>query len=358
MAKLSLAQTSFNAGEISPRMHGRFDLEKYGMGAKTLLNFVVQPEGGVLRRSGTRWVAEVEDSTVRSRLVAFIFSTTQAYTLEFCDLKMRVFKNEGIVIAPTTTFEDADVTVAGDHIGITAHFYEGEQGPFQLTSTGTLPAGLALLTDYYIIKNSVDQIELSLTAGGAAVNITAAAGGGTHTLTPSGIVPYEVVLPYAEADLPDLQFAQSADTLYVVHPDHPPAVITRTGHSSWAHADIVFEDGPYLDINTTDITVDPDAATGTVTLTPSEELFTADDEGRLFRLSDGAEWWWGVLSNHQAGAPDTIDWTIQAVTGVVVDDDTMANSNATKVWRFGAWGSAAALGYPRVVSFYEQRLCF
>ena len=39
--------------------------------------------------------------------------------------------------------------------------------------------------------------------------------------------------PYAEADLFNLKFAQSADTLYIAHPSYTPQVLTRTGHTSW-----------------------------------------------------------------------------------------------------------------------------
>lgn len=48
-----------------------------------------------------------------------------------------------------------------------------------------------------------------------------------------GASPYEIVSPYAEADLFDLQFAQSADIMYIVHPSYKPQKLTRTGHTAW-----------------------------------------------------------------------------------------------------------------------------
>lgn len=60
---------------------------------------------------------------------------------------------------------------------------------------------------------------------------------------------YELATPYTAADLPELKWAQSADTMYLVHPRHPPRKLTRTGHADWTITAIEFKDGPYLDQN-------------------------------------------------------------------------------------------------------------
>ena len=61
----------------------------------------------------------------------------------------------------------------------------------------------------------------------------------------SGPTPYEVATPYLEAELFELQFAQSADTLYVAHPNHAPRKITRTGHTAWTVTSITFTSNPF-----------------------------------------------------------------------------------------------------------------
>lgn len=87
------------------------------------------------------------------------------------------------------TYVDAGVDVTNDEIQIISHVYFDQQGPVDLTTTGTLPAGLLLDTDYYIVTSGIvntpagSWIGLSLTPGGAKVDITAAAGGGTHSIT-------------------------------------------------------------------------------------------------------------------------------------------------------------------------------
>ena len=74
-------QPSFAAGEMDPALRNRVDLAKYRVGAATLRNMVVHPQGGASNRAGFEFVgaALCEDS----RLVPFVFSADQAYVLEF-----------------------------------------------------------------------------------------------------------------------------------------------------------------------------------------------------------------------------------------------------------------------------------
>jgi hypothetical protein len=83
-------------------------------------------------------------------------------------------------------FVDADVTPGTDTIVEAAHgLVTGDR--IRLTSSGTLPAGLALATDYYVIRLDSGSFKLAASPKdaerGIAVDITAAAGGGNHTLT-------------------------------------------------------------------------------------------------------------------------------------------------------------------------------
>lgn len=82
----------------------------------------------------------------------------------------------------------------------------------------------------------------------------------------------EVVTPYLEAELPELQVYQSADVMWITHPDHPTQTLTRTAHTTWTLAEFVVEDGPYIDINETTTTLTP-AARGS--LTPTMTSLTA-----------------------------------------------------------------------------------
>lgn len=61
-------------------------------------------------------------------------------------------------------------------------------------------------------------------------------------------VPYEVVTTYAAADIPKIRFTQSADVLYLFHPDYPPAKLKRYGDADWELEELDLLDGPYLNV--------------------------------------------------------------------------------------------------------------
>lgn len=102
-----------------------------------------------------------------------------------------------VTTASSLTFVDGDVNDTTEQITFGSnHNYQTGQGPFQLTSTATLPAGLQLLTDYWIIRVSATVISLSLSQFGPVLDLTAAATGGTHTISPvlSGFADGDLIL--------------------------------------------------------------------------------------------------------------------------------------------------------------------
>lgn len=113
MPRSTFAYTNFTAGELSPRLDGRSDLQKYFQGCKTLQNMVVHPHGGATRRPGTKFIAETK-SNGEARLIPFEFSTTQTYVLEFGNTYMRVYKdggqvlNSGAVVEISTPYSAAE----------------------------------------------------------------------------------------------------------------------------------------------------------------------------------------------------------------------------------------------------------
>lgn len=99
MTSVVQTKTNFSAGELSPRLYGRGDLRAYENGAAALRNVVIHPTGGVSRRSGTRWVDDIEGT---GRLVAFEFNTEQTYLLVFTHQKMAVYMNDSRIAVLTT----------------------------------------------------------------------------------------------------------------------------------------------------------------------------------------------------------------------------------------------------------------
>ena len=138
---------SFSSGEVTPELFGRIDLGKLQSALAVCRNFEVLPHGPVVNRSGTEYVAEVKDSTKRTRLIPFTYSITQTMVIQL------------------------------------------GAGYFRFHSqAGTL-----------------------LSLG----------------------VPYEVANPYAEADLFDIHYVQSADVLTLVHPNYPIQELRRLGATNW-----------------------------------------------------------------------------------------------------------------------------
>jgi hypothetical protein len=85
------------------------------------------------------------------------------------------------------TFVDGDVTVGTDLIAETGHGMATGDGPFRVSNSGgALPTGLSVDTNYWVIATSADTYKLATSKADALANtpvdITAAAGGGTHTL--------------------------------------------------------------------------------------------------------------------------------------------------------------------------------
>ena len=107
MSRVSIINTNFTAGELAEDLFGRVDITKYNNGAAILENFIVEPHGGIRRRSGTRFVKEVKNSSAQTRLVRFEFSTTQAYVIEFGNLYMRFYRDQGAILESNQTITGA-----------------------------------------------------------------------------------------------------------------------------------------------------------------------------------------------------------------------------------------------------------
>ena len=101
MPKVHPITPSMNTGELTPRLAARVDFNKYPSGLATMENLIPLPEGGAMRRSGTRYVAATKTgATVKSRLKKFEFSTTQNYIIEMGANYMRFFRNQGQITVP------------------------------------------------------------------------------------------------------------------------------------------------------------------------------------------------------------------------------------------------------------------
>jgi hypothetical protein len=166
----------------------------------------------------------------------------------------------------------------------------------------------------------------------------------------SGGSAYEISTPYLTAELFEIKFAQSADVMYITHPNHEVMKLSRTGHTSWTLTEVDFTDGPYLATNSTTTTLTPaSASTGTgVNITAS--AITGINGGAGFQTTDV-----GRIISFNSGKAKI---TARTSTTVVVCTITtaFASTAATAAFNLGAFSDTT--GHPSCVSFFEQRLVF
>lgn len=194
----NLLVTALNAGELSPYMDARTDVAKYQSGCRRLENMVVLPYGGVYRRAGTEYLGEAKFANKRCRLIPFNFSVTTRFVLEFGEGYIRIWGNNS-----------------------------------QVLSSGS---------------------------------------------------PVELVSPYLESELRELQYAQLNDIMYITHGNHAPRKLTRVSDTSWTLAAVAFDYPPLLDMNTTAVTIASSAASGNATLTASASTFQSGHVGSQWAI--------------------------------------------------------------------------
>ncbi|NMM45213.1 hypothetical protein HH303_12035 [Rhodospirillaceae bacterium KN72] len=151
--------------------------------------------------------------------------------------------------------------------------------------------------------------------------------------------------PWTGAQLAQLAWTQSADTLLLVHPDVAPKKLTRKGPGDWVLTDWKFyeKDGrvfqPFFKFVDDEVTLTPSGTSGTVTLTASADVFDAAHVGTRFRLADKEVEITGVSSALVASATVT---------------ETLAGTGATKDWEEQSFSPVR--GYPVSVCFHQDRL--
>ena len=381
-------QNNFSAGELSPHLFGRTDLKQYDNACQSIKNFIVRPQGTLVKRPGTTYVCEVKNSAQLVRLVDFEYSTTQAYVLEVGEGYIRFIKDGGQILSTAaitngtfttdlTGWTDDDTgTGASTQTAGVMRLAGGAAGVAKRTQAVSA-VGTAAYTLTFTVATNTCVYNIGTTSGGTQIATgTGSVGANTVNFTPTtaGTIyiqftnaannnsdvdtvalntpVYQIDNPYVQADLDTLQYTQSFDKLYIAHGSYPLKEITRTAHSNWTITNFTFEDGPYFGLEDqsyggtgTDITVTLSALTGTITLTAASALFVSTDVGRLFRFRS--------VSTAAYGWAKITVFTSTTVVSALVERDFDAVT-ASKLWQLGSFSSA--LGYPRTVKINESRL--
>jgi hypothetical protein len=224
MVRVNTSLQNFAAGELSPKIRGRFDLELYYNGAEKIKNFISETQGPARFRTGTKYVLHTRLNNP-AVLIPFQFNDEQAYVLEFTDQKLRIYKDEGILLESAKTITGA--TNANPVVVSSAgHGYSNGDEVF-INSVGGM---VELNGKSYLVKNvAAGTFEITDVDG----NNIDGTGFGIYTSGGTAEKIVEVDSPYLTADLFQLKYTQSADTMYIVHPSYEPRKLTRTGATTF-----------------------------------------------------------------------------------------------------------------------------
>jgi hypothetical protein len=286
MAKAHAMYSSFTTGEISERLEGRVDLAKYKDSCKTLENGIVMPHGGIKRRGGLNYIADVKPVVTGSELVTN--GTFTSDIASWTDKKV----GSGSSIAHSTNLMNI-VSVDTSNYGWAEQSITVVKGQRYILTftfgTGAISVQVGTATGGEQIYESTSMVAGTHTIEFTAITTAAFIGfkhftGATHTLdtvtckagTQSAkvrLIPFEfsvtqpymlefgnlyirvykdngqilnagkaveITTTYTTADLFDIQYAQSADTLYLAHKGRAPKKLTRTSDTAWTLTTISF----------------------------------------------------------------------------------------------------------------------
>ncbi len=237
-----LLQPTLTAGEMAPALFGRVDINRYMAGLRRCRNFIVRPYGGVENRTGG-YYCYGRDGADDHRVIPFVYSTEISYVLFFGDGYVRVLSG-GAEVLPTAPAYDSGTTYALDDY---------------VTADGVTYRSIQAAN----LNNDPDISPLWWEAD-------------------TGL---QFSSPYTAAQVDAIRYTQSADVLYLAHPDVATRELRRTSANVFSFRLFENKEGPFLDLNSDEsIKVAASAVQGDIELEASADIFTANAVGSLFYL--------------------------------------------------------------------------
>ncbi|MDO9100503.1 MAG: hypothetical protein Q7V53_07205 [Caldisericota bacterium] len=125
MPVLDSLQTSFEFGELSPRLLARIDLPAYRKGLKTQENSYTYLHGGATKRRGSLFIGELRNSSQRARPIPYTFDETNQFLLIFNDGRIEFIKDGAFI-----------ETSPGVRYSITSPYTESQLADIRYTQPG------------------------------------------------------------------------------------------------------------------------------------------------------------------------------------------------------------------------------
>jgi hypothetical protein len=318
-----------NAGEVSPATLARVDQEKAKLWAETQENLLPFTIGKAMMRSGTTYLASAKTAANRVREIPFVKSLTAQAGIELSSGLLRIHVDDELVTieSVTSTVTNGDfssstgwtLTTSGDSVANINSTVSGalwmavpnRGGVSTCTrSVSTSSAGTKHTLKIVVTRGPV-TFRCGSTSGDDDYIEETTLDTGTHYLsfTPTGTYhPYfstrrepgiivdsvevasagtlEFTAPWTEAEIRQIQHAQSADIMYLTHINWQPRKIERRQDGeSWSLVLYKFEDGPFTTARTSPVRIKPGATRGNTTLTSDAPFFKSTHVGAPFRLT-------------------------------------------------------------------------
>ncbi|MBS7809506.1 hypothetical protein [Roseococcus pinisoli] len=145
--------------------------------------------------------------------------------------------------------------------------------------------------------------------------------------------------PWGEAQLPQLAFTQSADTLLICHPELPPQRLTRTSHVAWTLEGWHWARAPTYRFAAPEVTLTPDGTAGHVAVTASAPIFSPAQLHSAFRFR---------------GRLGTISAVASATTATLALAEELPDTQPSADWEEAVFSWAR--GFPVTACFHQDRL--
>lgn len=336
MPRVTIDQTNFTAGEISPKCYGRVDVTRYQNGAEAMPNCIVNIHGGAERRPGSIFVKPTKDAARRARLVPYIFNIEQAYMLELGHLYMRVYvQGGGQVLVGGNAYEIA--TPYTEDMLTALDYTQGADTMFLFHQRVAINTLKRLAVDMWAMQGAPITVAPFAEIGHtfAATLTFSDPNVGSRTVTASAGVFLAGDVGRRISYLSGLARITSFTSATVVTVDvqaaFPAALVPA---DAW-----VLEDSPQTDC--TPSAKDPVGAS--ITLTLSADGWRAEDVGKYVRINGGLCLITGFTS------ATVVDATLKEELTATVASPASAWTLEASVWN-------PINGYPATGALYEQRL--
>lgn len=265
MSRKNTVLVSVAGGEVSPEIYGRIDLPSYQRGYQRVQNYEVLPQGGARYRNGFEQVSNSR-GLGKGRIISFSFSEQDTYEIEITNQKMRFKRDFASIMNPASITITAASKANPCVITAVAHGLSNGQEIFISGILGMVE----LNNQFFIVAGATTDTFQLQTIFGQNINSTAfltyVSGGTIQT-------PYEITVPYVTADLNQLHYHQSADTIYITSQKYAPYKLTRAGNTNWAINYFTRTQDPFNQVNISSAT---NANPGVFTTSANHKMVVGD----------------------------------------------------------------------------------